>query len=195
MGILNQQTKMFKKLFQLDLFENEPNQQIFSHFLHEELQRIIPKQMPLNSLGMKEIVHQLDLNIDRLGVVSTLILIDNLQQIIQTGLLFNLNKLPEFKRYLIQFIEHLQTGRCISVYLQRLMEQMNNSLQMQTMKKVSFTNHLNSLLQKAKLKSRINYEQLVSHLTTLAYQGKLNTYANVSSPIIKFKEQSILKNS
>jgi hypothetical protein len=51
MGILNQQTKMFKKLFQLDLFENEPNQQTFSQFIHNDLQRIIPKQIPLHLLG------------------------------------------------------------------------------------------------------------------------------------------------
>ncbi|CAF5125374.1 unnamed protein product, partial [Rotaria sp. Silwood1] len=50
MGILNQQLKMFKKLFQLDLFENEPNQQAFSLFIDDDVQRIIPKHIPLNDL-------------------------------------------------------------------------------------------------------------------------------------------------
>jgi len=140
MGILNQQTKIFKKLYQLNLFENEPNQQDFSQFIHKDLQRIIPKQIPLNLLGIKEILHQLYLNIDRLGIVSTLILIDNLQQLIHSGLLLTLNKTPQLKLYLIQFIEYIQTGRFIGIYLQRLIEQMNNSVQMNTIKKVLFTN-------------------------------------------------------
>jgi hypothetical protein len=56
MGILNQQTKMLKKLFQLDLFEHQPNQQVFAQFIQDDLQRIIPKQIPLNSLGLFRIV-------------------------------------------------------------------------------------------------------------------------------------------
>ncbi len=51
LGILNQQSKLFKKLFQLDLFENETNQEAFSYFINNNLQRIIPKQIPLNALG------------------------------------------------------------------------------------------------------------------------------------------------
>ena len=43
--------KMFKKLFRLNLFENEPNQRAFSYFIDNDLQRIIPKQIPLNELG------------------------------------------------------------------------------------------------------------------------------------------------
>ncbi|CAF4591519.1 unnamed protein product, partial [Rotaria sp. Silwood2] len=51
MGKLNQQLKMLKKLFQLDLFQNEPNQQVFAQFIDDDVQRIIPKQIPLNDLG------------------------------------------------------------------------------------------------------------------------------------------------
>ncbi|CAF4772321.1 unnamed protein product, partial [Rotaria sp. Silwood2] len=51
MGKLNQQLKMLKKLFQLDLFQNEPNQQVFAQFIDDDLQRINPKQIPLNDLG------------------------------------------------------------------------------------------------------------------------------------------------
>jgi len=149
--------------------------------------------------GMKEIIHQIHLNIDRLGVVPTLILIDNLQQLIHSGLLLTLNKTPQLKRYLIQFIEHIQTGRFIGVYLQRLIEQMNNSVQINTMKKVLLTNQLNSLLQKTKLISKNentniknrSYEKLISILMNLAYQGKLNTYANVITQPMKIKEQSM----
>jgi len=207
MGILNQQTKMFKKLFQLDLFESESNQQAFSLFINDDLQRIIPKQIPLNTLGflefsineiffclgIKEIIHQLHLNIDRLGIVTTLILIDNLQQIVHSDLLLTINKTPELKRYLIQFIEHIQTGRFIGVYLQRLIEQMNNCIQMNTIKKILFTNQLNSLFQKTKLiskneniKLKNSYNELISILINLAYQGQLNTYSNILT-----KEQSI----
>lgn len=48
MGILNNQSKILKKLYQLDL-----NQQTFSQFIHNDLQRFIPKKIPLNSLGFK----------------------------------------------------------------------------------------------------------------------------------------------
>jgi hypothetical protein len=146
------------------------------------------------SSGMKEIIHQLHINIDRLGVVTTLLLIDNLQQIIHTGLLLTLNKTPQFKRYLIQFIEHIQTGRCIGVYLQRLIEQMNNSVSLNTMKKGLVTNQLNSLLQKAKLtsKNEKKYEELISILMNLAYQGQLNIYANVIGQSTSIKEQRML---
>jgi hypothetical protein len=179
MGILNHQAKMLKKLFQLDLFESEPNQQAFSQFIDNDLQRIIPKQIPINALGLKEIIHQLRINIHRLGLVTTLLLIDNLQQINQSGLLLTLNKHPSLKRYLIQLIEHLQTGRYIGVYLQRLVEQMNNSLQINTIKKGLFTNQINTLLQKTKLTS--NNEKFISVLINLADHGQLNTYLNTTS--------------
>lgn len=43
--------KLFKKLLQLDLFGNEPNLNDFAHFVEADLQRIIPKSIPLNDLG------------------------------------------------------------------------------------------------------------------------------------------------
>ena len=52
MGVLPQQTKMLKKLAQLDLFESEPNERTFAQFVHEELERILPKPIPINSLGL-----------------------------------------------------------------------------------------------------------------------------------------------
>lgn len=51
MGILNQQSRMLKKLFQLDLFEKEPSQHDFLQFIEDDLQRIVPKIIPLNHLG------------------------------------------------------------------------------------------------------------------------------------------------
>ncbi|CAF0798896.1 unnamed protein product [Rotaria sordida] len=199
MGILNQQLKMFKKLFQLDLFENEPNQQTFSQFIDDDIQRIIPKQIPFNDLGIKEIIHQLQLNIDRLGPTTTLILIDNLQQLVHSGLLLTLNKTPQLKRYLIQFIEHIQTGRFIGLYLQRLVEQMNQSIQTSPTKKVLFINQLNILLQKTKLISnndntilKNSHNELISILMNLAYKGQLNSYTNVVTQHVKIKEQNSL---
>ncbi|CAF3674106.1 unnamed protein product [Adineta steineri] len=187
MGILNQQSKMFKKLYQLDLFEHEPNQSAFLSFIHNDLQRIIPKRIPLNTLGIKEIIHQLQLNINRLGIATTLILIDNLQQFVHSGLFLILNKLPQLKRYLIQFVEYIQTGRFIGIHLQRLIEQMNSTVQMNTMKKVLLTNHLNSLLQKAKLESKSN--ELIYILMNLAYQGQLNTCINIDLQQVTIKQQ------
>ena len=142
------------------------------------------------SLGMKEIIHQLQINIDRLGAVTTLILIDNLQQIVHSGLLLTLNKTPQLKRYLMQFVEHIQTGRFIGIHLQRLSEQMNNSVQLNTVKKGLLTNLLNSLLQKTKLLSKNSYDQLISILMNLASKGQLNTYANVIEEDMKIKQQS-----
>ncbi|CAF0821315.1 unnamed protein product [Rotaria sp. Silwood1] len=199
MGILNQQLKMFKKLFQLDLFENEPNQQAFSLFIDDDVQRIIPKHIPLNDLGIKEIIHQLQLNIDHLGPVTALMLIDNLQQLVHSGLLLTINKTPQLKRYLIQFIEHIQTGRFIGIDLHRLMEQMNQSIHMSTTKKVLFTSQLDTLLQKTKLISKDentvlknSYDELISLLMNLAYKGQLHTYTNVVSQNIKIKELDTL---
>ena len=160
MGILNQQTKILKKLFQLDLVD---------------IQYIITKQIPLNYLGIKEILHQLRVNVNRLGLIPTLILINNLQQINQTGAFLILYQLPELKRYLRQFIEHIQTGRCVGVYLQRLVDQMNHFLQIPIVKKVSFTNQLNSYLQQTQFK-----DELITNLFNQAYQGKLNSSSNES---------------
>jgi ribosomal protein L17 len=147
---------------------------------------------------MKEIIHHLQLNIDRMGPVTTLILIDNLQQFLHSGLLLTLNKTPQLKRYLIQFMKHIQTGRFIGVHLQRLMEQMHNSVQMNALKKVLFTNQLNSLLQKTKFESKTkntdlknSYEKLITILMDLAYKGQLNTYANIATQHIEIKEHSM----
>ena len=52
MGVLHQQSKMFKKLSQLDLFERELDRRLFAQFIHEDLERIIPKPIPINSLGL-----------------------------------------------------------------------------------------------------------------------------------------------
>ncbi|CAF3379440.1 unnamed protein product [Rotaria socialis] len=175
MGILNQQSRMFKKLFQLDLFQHEPSQQAFSQFIDEDLQHIIPKPIPLNNLGrIKEIIHQLQLNIDHLGPITTCILIDNVQQLVQSGLLLTLYKVPQVKRCLIQFVEYIQTGRFVGIHLQRLIEQIN------PMKKVSFTNQLNILLQNTKrTTSTYSSNELISLLMNLACKGQLNTYDHV----------------
>lgn len=133
------------------------------------------------SSGIKEILHQLHLNISRLGLIPTLILIDNLQQLFQFGLLFILNKFPQLKEYLILFIEHIQTGRFIVVYLQRLLEQMNNILQINIRKKSLITNQLNFLLKKTKLISK-------DELINLAYQGRLNLITNSKN----INEQNLL---
>ncbi|CAF4566633.1 unnamed protein product, partial [Rotaria sp. Silwood2] len=201
MGKLNQQLKMLKKLFQLDLFQNEPNQQVFAQFIDDDVQRIIPKQIPLNDLGcsIKEIIHQLQLNIDRLGPITTLILIDNLQQLVHSGLLLTITKTPQLKRYLTEFTEHIQNGRFIGTRLQRLIEQINQSIQMNTTKKVLFTNQLDLSLQKTNLilkdentTSKNSYDELISILMNLAYKGQLNTFANVVTQHITIKEQNPL---
>ena len=178
MGILNEQTKMLKKLLQLGLFEFAPNPQAFSQFLRDDLQRIIPKSIPINALGFQEIIHQLQMNIHRLGTVTTLLLIDHLQQINQSGLLLSRSKHSLLRRYFIQLIEHLQTGRYVGVYLQRVIEQMNTSLQMNSMKKGLCTNQINALLRKEKLISE--KEKLVAFLMNLACHGRLNTYLNTN---------------
>lgn len=129
---------------------------------------------------MKEILHQIQLNTDRLGLVTTLILIDNLQQLVHSGLLLNMRKTPQLKRYLIQFIEQIQTSQLNGNRLQRLIEQMNIT------KKNSLSDQLNALLQKTKLLSKTenreiknSYDELVSALMKLAYQGRLNMFNNV----------------
>ena len=149
-------------------------------------------------LGLKEIIHQLQINIDRLGLIPALLLIDNLQQIIQAGLIITLNKYPQLKRYLTQFIDHLQAGRCIGVHLERLIEQMNNCIAIDSIKKGLFTNQMNSLLQKAKItsknndiKTKNNLSTLMSDLIHLAHQGQLNTYADRISedPLLSMDDQ------
>ena len=134
------------------------------------------------------------MNIDRLGPITTLILIDHLQQFVRSGLLLNLNKRPQLKQYLIQFIEHIQTGRLIGLHLYRLVEQMNNSIKNNTIKKALFIKQLNILLKQIyknnenkKLKN--HSDELISILMNLAYQGQLNTYTNIN---INIKQQSKL---
>ena len=112
--------------------------------------------------GIKEIIHQLQLNISRLGPITTCILIDHIQQLVQSGLLLPLYKVPQIKRCLIQFVEHIQAGRFVGIHLQRLIEQINPT------KKVSFTNQLNILLQ--------NTKRTISLPMNLACQVQLNTY-------------------
>jgi len=147
---------------------------------------------------MKEIIHHLQLNIDRMGPVTTLILIDNLQQLVHSGLLLTLNKTPQLKRYLIQFMEHIQTGRFIGVHLQRLIEHMNNSVQINTSKKMLLTNQLNCLLKKTKLLSKNentdlknSYDKLITILMDLACNGQLHTYANIITQHTKIPEHSM----
>lgn len=125
------------------------------------------------------------MNIDRLGTIPTLLLIDHLQKINRIGLILTLNKYPQLKRYLTLFIKHVQTGRCIVVYLERLVEQMNNFIEINTIKKGLFTNQINSLLHKDKLMrtndenlTKNNHQNLISILLHLAQQGQLDTYVN-----------------
>lgn len=120
------------------------------------------------------------MNIDRLGPLTTLILIDHVQQLVQSGVIFNLYKTPQIKQYLIQFMEHIQTGRFVGVYLQRLIEQMNVT------KKPLFLNQLNALIQQTRLMSnnkttvlKYTYDELISILMNLANKGQLNTYSSV----------------
>lgn len=143
------------------------------------------QQLSVLFAGFKEIIHQLQINIDRLGLIPALLLIDNLQQINRAGLIITLNRYPQLKRYLTQFIEHFQAGRCIGVHLERLMEQMNNCLGIDSIKKGLFTNQINSLLQKTKItsknddiKTKNNLSILISNLLNLAHQGQLNTYVD-----------------
>ncbi|CAF1606650.1 unnamed protein product, partial [Adineta ricciae] len=178
LGVLNQPSKILIRLCQLDLFENEPNSDAFSNFICNDLQRCVPKKIPLNTLGINEIIHHLQMNKDRLGITTTLILIDNLQQFVHTGILLMLHKLPQFKQYLLQFVHQIQTGRFIGVYLQRLIDQMNHNIRMNSVKKTFLTNQLNSLSQKVMLESKTkeNFDKLISASMNAALHGQLNTF-------------------
>jgi hypothetical protein len=136
---------------------------------------------------MKEIVHQLRINLDRLGPGVTLVMIDNLQQFVHVGLLLSTNdRTTQWKSLLVKFIEHIQSNRLTSVYLQRLIEQMNASVELSIgNKKAMLTKQVSSLLTKMKTidkqdktRSKTNYERCLSLLIDLAYRGRLQTYTH-----------------
>lgn len=122
------------------------------------------------------------MNIDRLGPVLTLMLIDSLQQLVHSGVLLTMHRTSSLKEHLMQLIEHIQSARCNGVYLQRLMEQMTSSLQLTSMKKVLFTNQLNTLLDRLKTNTSNGKvevaaadERGISTCMALAHQGQLVT--------------------
>ena len=124
-------------------------------------------------------MHQLTMNMNRIGVTTTLILIDSLQRLVHSGVLLTLHKTPALKRYLTQFTEHLQSGRFQGSYLQRVMEQMNASVEMP---RVSYANPLSALVQASKPRannaspeSRRIHQQCISRLLDLARRGLLQT--------------------
>ena len=202
LGVLSHPTKLCKKLVQLDVFEHEDQYRTtFARFVDDDLQRFIPRRIPLNDLGLSrcaffrsylnccfsvvginEVLHQLQMNIDRLGPVLTLLLIDSLQQLIHSGVLLTMHRTPGLKGHLMQLIEHIQSARCNGVYLERLMEQMTSSLQLTSMKKVLFTNQLNTLLHRNKTNTSNGKVEMaaaddrgISTCMALAYQGQLVT--------------------
>ena len=141
----------------------------------------------MDDVGLKETIHQLQINIDRLGTIPTLLLIDHLQQLNQTGFILTLNRYPQLKRYLTLFIEHVSSGRCVVVYLERLLEQMNNCVEISTMKKGLLTNQINSFLQKEKLTSKNDQQISVSVLLNLAQQGQLAAISQETLPAMNFE--------
>jgi hypothetical protein len=135
---------------------------------------------------MREILHHLQMNIDRLGPVLTLMLIDCLQQWVHSGVLLTMHRTPSLKGYLMQLIEHIQSARCNGVFLERLVEQINSSLQLTSMKKMLFTNQLNTLLHRIKtntsnekVEAAAADDRAISLCMALAYQGQLVTYLHL----------------